>query len=160
MKEQMKHEETIKESKTYVSKVSVSLVREELSFERTTISCPEDVFNLGFLRKEFDLADREKFVVLHLNAKNAVISYEVVSIGTLNSSLVHPREVFKAAILSNAGSIILCHNHPSGDTDPSNDDLALTKRLVDAGKLLGIEVLDHVIFANSRFMSLKERNIL
>lgn len=159
MKKQMKDKENLN-GKSYVSKVSVSLVREELHAERTTISCPDDVFNLDFLRKEFDLADREKFIVLHLNAKNAVISYEVVSIGTLNSSLVHPREVFKAAILSNAGSIILCHNHPSGDTEPSDDDLALTKRLVDAGKFLGIEVLDHVVFAADNFMSLKERGVI
>jgi len=160
MKEQMKHKETLNGGKTYVSKVSVSLVREELSIERTIISHPENAYNLSFLRKEFDLADREKFIVLHLNAKNAIISYEVVSIGTLNASLVHPREVFKAAILANAGSVILCHNHPSGDTEPSTDDLVLTKRLVESGKILGIEVLDHVVFGEGNFMSLKERDIL
>ena len=133
MKEQMKLVETHNGGKTYVSKVSVSLVREELATERTIISHPEDVYNLSFLRKEFDFADREKFIVLHLSTKNEVISYEIVSIGTLNASLVHPREVFKAAILANAASIILCHNHPSGDTQLSQEDIVLNKRLCEAG---------------------------
>jgi len=160
MKGQMKLGETLNGGKTYISKVSVSLVREGLSTERTIISSPEDVYNLCFLRKEFDLADREKFIVLHLSTKNEVISYEVVSIGTLNASLVHPREVFKGAILSNSASIILCHNHPSGDIEPSTEDIVLTERLAEAGKLLGIEVLDHIIFSAGNFRSLKERDIL
>jgi len=155
----MKLGETLNGGKTYVSKVSVSLVREELSYERTIISNPKDVYNLCFLRKEFDLADREKFIVLHLSTKNEVTSYEVVSIGTLNASLVHSREVFKASILANAASIILCHNHPSGDTEPSTEDITLTKRLIEAGLILGIEILDHVIFATGNYTSLKERGL-
>ncbi len=152
----MKFKESPKEKKTYISKILVSLVKEKVSTKRANISCPQDVFNLGFLQEELLLSDREEFIALHLNAKNTIVSYEIVSIGTLSSSLVHPREVFKAAILSNAASIILCHNHPSGDPDPSKEDLNLTKRLAEAGKLLGIEVLDHVIFGASNYYSLKE----
>ena len=104
--------------------------------------------------------DREKFICLHLNTKNNLLSYEVVSIGSLNASLVHPRELFKGAILVNAASIILCHNHPSDDPEPSPDDITLTKRLSESGDILGISVLDHVIFTAERFVSLKERGIL
>ena len=151
----MKAKESPKEKK-YISKILVSLVKEKVSTKRANINCPQDVFELSFLKDELLFSDREKFIVLHLNTKNEVISYEVVSVGTLNSSLVHPREVFKAAILNNAASIILCHNHPSGDPDPSKDDIALTKRFVDSGKLLGIEVLDHVIIGANNDYSLKE----
>ncbi len=91
-----------------------------------------------------------------LNTKNNITGINVVSIGSLNSSLVHPREVFKAAILGNAAAIILAHNHPSGDPSPSPEDLEITRRLVEAGKILGIEVLDHVIIGD-RWESLKER---
>jgi len=155
-KRQMKVQKPPNESKVYVTKVSVSLDREEVSGKQTNISCPNDVFELNFLKDELLRSDREKFIALHLNSKNKVISYEIVSIGTLNSSLVHPREVFKAAILANAASIIICHNHPSGDPDPSKEDLSLTQRLVDAGKLLGIEILDHIVFGASNYCSLKE----
>jgi len=118
-----------------------------------TFSQPADVFLDQQLQAEFRTCDREKFIVLHLNTKNRLISYEVVSVGSLNTSIVHPREVFKAALLSNAASIILAHNHPSDDPNPSQDDRQLTKRLIEAGKLLGIEVLDHLIFASKHFYS-------
>lgn len=89
--------------------------------------------------------DREAFVVLLVNVKNRIIAEEVVSIGILDGSLIHPREVFKAAISASAAAIVVCHNHPSGDTTPSQSDREATKRLRDAGTLLGIPVVDHVI---------------
>jgi DNA repair protein RadC len=85
-----------------------------------------------------------------------VIAYHEVSRGTLDATLVHPREVFKAALLSNAASIILTHNHPSGDPTPSPDDHQLTRRLVDAGRLIGVEVLDHIIVGDGRYFSFRE----
>ena len=110
-------------------------------------------------------ADREVFVVLHLDTRNRVTAHEVTSIGSQNASLVHPREVFKAAILKGATSILLAHNHPSGDPAPSKEDLALTHRLVEAGGLMGIDVLDHVIVAPGQtaepgHISMKELGIL
>src|SRR3990172_10475472 len=96
-------------------------------------------------------ADREHCLVIMLNGKTRITAINTVSIGTLTSSLVHPREVFKPAILTNAASIILAHNHPSGDPTPSEDDLTITKRLKEAGELLGISVLDHIIIGYSYF---------
>ena len=89
--------------------------------------------------------DREYFVALHLNGKNVIQSVSVISQGSLNQSIVHPREVFKAALLSNAASVILSHNHPSGDLTPSQEDIAITRRLKDAGDIMGIKILDHII---------------
>lgn len=104
-------------------------------------------------------ADREKFVTLFLDARNRITGSEVVSVGSLNASLVHPREVFKAAILKSAAAIILVHNHPSGDVTPSRDDLDLTVRMVKAGQIIGIEVLDHLIIGGDEFLSFKERSL-
>lgn len=92
--------------------------------------------------------DREHFVVLLLNRKNTLIGINIVSVGSLTASVVHPREVFKPAIVGNAAAIIMGHNHPSGDPQPSNEDRVLTKRLFEGGKLLGIDVLDHVIIGD------------
>ena len=96
-------------------------------------------------RDHFAALDREQFVVILLDGKNRVLGFNVVSVGTLNASIVHPREVFKSAIISNAAAMILVHNHPSGDPVPSAEDRAITQRLVAAGNLLGIRVLDHVV---------------
>lgn len=98
----------------------------------------------------------EVFAILCLSTKHRVIAYHEVSRGTLDATLVHPREVFKAALLSNAASIILTHNHPSGDPTPSPDDHQLTRRLVDAGRLIGVEVLDHIIVGDGRYFSFRE----
>lgn len=98
----------------------------------------------------------EVFAILCLSTKHRVIAYHEVSRGTLDATLVHPREVFKAALLSNAASIILTHNHPSGDSTPSPDDHQLTRRLVDAGRLIGIKVLDHIIVGDGRYFSFRE----
>lgn len=101
---------------------------------------------------------REYFYIILLNTKNTIISAEEISIGTLSSSLVHPREVFKPAVKKSAKSIILLHNHPSGDVTPSNEDIKLTLRLEQAGKLLGIEVLDHLIIGDGKYLSFKEKS--
>lgn len=98
----------------------------------------------------------EVFAMLCLSTKHRVIAYHEVSRGTLDSTLVHPREVFKAAILANAAAIVVCHNHPSGDPSPTLDDLEITRRLVATGEVLGVDVLDHIIVGDGRYYSFKE----
>lgn len=105
-------------------------------------------------------ADREMFVVALLTVRHRVLGLHTVSVGCLTSSLVHPREVFKPAILASAAALILAHNHPSGDPEPSAEDVALTRRLVSAGQLLGIDVLDHLILGEAgRYVSLRQRGV-
>lgn len=104
--------------------------------------------------QELRSARKEHFVVLYLNARNQLVRKETISIGTLNASLVHPREVFKPAIDHLAASIVAAHNHPSGDAEPSGNDLELTQRLRDAGRLLGVELLDHLIITHNSFNSI------
>ncbi len=118
------------------------------------IKSAKDVFN--YMGPKLIHLDRECFMVLHLDTKNGVIKEEVVSLGTLNSSIIHPRELFKSAIKESANSIILVHNHPSGDPTPSHEDKEVTERIKDAGKLLGIDVLDHVIIGNEKYWSFNE----
>jgi DNA repair protein RadC len=101
------------------------------------------------IRQGYADRDREAFIVLLLDVKHRVIAEEVVTIGILDGSLIHPREVFKAAVAGSAAGIVLAHNHPSGDPKPSGEDLATTKRLVEAGKILGIPVVDHVIVGST-----------
>jgi len=120
-----------------------------------TITSPEDVINL--MMDEMRYLTKEHFKVIMLNVKNKVIAIETISIGSLNTSIVHPREVFKAAIERSSSSIILVHNHPSGDPTPSREDIEVTKRLVEGGNILGIKVLDHVIIGDGRGISLKEK---
>jgi len=105
-------------------------------------------------------ASREHFLALYLNARNVVIHEETVSVGSLNANIVHPREVFRPAINRSAAAVILIHNHPSGDVTPSQEDLNLTARLVEAGRLLGIEVLDHLIVAESRYLSFRSESYI
>jgi DNA repair protein RadC len=113
-----------------------------------------------FLVPQFGTRPVEQFGVVLLDTKHRVLRTTVLSVGTLDASIVHPREVFRAAASAGAASLVLFHNHPSGDPTPSDDDIALTKRLVRAGDLMGIAVLDHVIVAENRFYSLKERGDL
>jgi DNA repair protein RadC len=106
---------------------------------------------------------KEHFKLILLNPRNKIIKIigiSTISIGTLNASLVHPREVFKDAITHSAASVVLAHNHPSGDPEPSEDDLKITKKLVDSGKILGIEVLDHIVVGKNGFFSFKERGLV
>lgn len=125
------------------------------SGQSSSIKKPQDIFEL--LNNSFLDLDREYFKVVHLNTKNQVIKVETTAIGILNSSPVHPREVFKEAIKMSSAGIVLAHNHPSGDPTPSQDDILLTNRLRNAGEILGIPVIDHIIFGDNRYISLKER---
>jgi len=100
---------------------------------------------------------KEHFITLHLDTKHCVIGEEVVSVGSLDASIVHPREIFKLAVKRSASAILCVHNHPSGDPSPSPEDIAVTRRLCEAGKLLGIDVLDHIVVGDGRFVSLKAR---
>ena len=111
-------------------------------------------------RRLLDGLDREAGIVLALDSRNRPIGCYVVSIGSLSASLIHPREVFKFAILANAASLIFAHNHPSGDPTPSKDDIELTRRLVSAGQLLGIEVIDALITGYDHLLSFKERGLI
>ncbi|MCC5911590.1 MAG: DNA repair protein RadC [Clostridiaceae bacterium] len=122
------------------------------------IKTPDDVSNL--LMEEMRYLKKEFFNVLLLNTKNELISVENISIGSLNASIVHPREVFVKAIKRSSSSIILTHNHPSGDPKPSNEDINITKRLIEAGNIIGIEVLDHIIIGDNTYISLKEKNMM
>lgn len=115
---------------------------------------PESVY---LLTSDLALLRKEHFVVLYLNAKNHLLKRETISIGTLSSTLVHPREVFVPAVEASAASIVLVHNHPSGDPEPSPEDQLLTRRLIEAGDLLGIDVLDHLILGKNGYVSLRER---
>lgn len=122
------------------------------------ISGPETVYNLLFpkLKKEH----REHFIALYLSTRNRVIAQETISVGSLNASIVHPREVFRPALLHAAAALILAHNHPSGDPEPSQEDADITRRMHEAGKLLGIELLDHVVLAADGYTSLRERKLI
>lgn len=135
--------------------VKINLLKE--TFEgyetRPKIYSSEDVYRFTNTKC---LADRESMIVLCLNTKNAIISCMTTSIGSLNANVVHPREVFKQALLDSAAHIIVAHNHPSGDPTPSREDIEITKKLVEAGKIIGIEVLDHVIIGDCRHFSMKE----
>lgn len=118
---------------------------------------PEDVW------KELrDIRDHKKehFIIFFLDSRNQEIKREIISVGSLNANLVHPREVFEPAVKNLAAQVILAHNHPSGDPEPSEDDLELNKRLVEAGKILGIEVIDHIIIGKAGFLSFKEKGLL
>ena len=126
--------------------------------ERYTIRSPEDVAN--YVMEEMRHLQQEHFVCLYLNTKNHVLHKKTIFIGSLNSSIVHPREVFKEALRYSAASIICLHNHPSGDATPSQEDIEVTKRLDHCGKMLGIDVLDHIIIGDNRFCSLKEKGYL
>ncbi len=127
------------------------------------IDNPKQVYELlkGYFRT-IDRVDRDKehFFVIHLDTRNKVKIFELVSIGTINASLVHPREVFTRAITLRTASIIIAHNHPSEDSEPSDMDIQITKRLSQAGTLIGIEILDHLIYTSKKFYSFKDNGTL
>lgn len=108
----------------------------------------------------FDHETKEKFIVFWLNAANKILGFEVVSEGNLISSVVHPREVFRSAIVSSCNGILLTHNHPSGNIEPSQDDISITRKLVSTGNIIDIKVLDHIIFTNNSFYSFVEHGLL
>lgn len=122
------------------------------------ISSPQDA--AAYLMEKLRFLPKEHFVTLHLDTKHQVVGEEVVSVGSLNASIAHPREIFRTALKRNAAAIVCAHNHPSGDPSPSPEDLAVTERIMAAGQILGIEVLDHIIFGDKRYVSLRERGLI
>ncbi|SFA38813.1 DNA replication and repair protein RadC [Parageobacillus thermantarcticus] len=123
--------------------------------DRYVIRSPED--GAKYVMEDMRFLSQEHFVAIYLNTKNQVIHRKTIFIGSLNASIVHPREVFKEAIKRSAASIICVHNHPSGDPTPSREDIDVTKRLAECGRIIGIELLDHLIIGDQKFVSLKEK---
>ncbi len=162
MRSKQKIETDILEGKTWykVPEYKVMLVRDNTETKTDTkfINSPDDCFKI--IQSYLNGVDREHFVILLLSRKNGIIGINTVSVGDLSSSIVHPREVFKPAIVAGAASIILAHNHPSGDPTPSSQDYLVTKRIKEAGDILGIDVLDHIIIGDGRYVSLKAMNLL
>lgn len=140
--------------------VSIHMVKEkELEVEYgVQISCPQDT--VPVIQKMIGNSDREHMILLTLDTKNKITSISIVSIGSLNMSIVHPREIFKIAILANAASIIIAHSHPSWDCNESKEDIVMTRRLIECGDLLGIELLDHIIVGGDNYISLREKGII
>lgn len=139
--------------------VSVRLFKEaSIQYKGRKIKSPSDAYDLSlpFLKD----IDREIMLVITLDTKGQPNTISKCSVGSLNSCIVHPREIFKTAILTNACSIILAHNHPSGDPKESQEDIQVTHRLISAGELIGIKVLDHIIVGDGNFISLKEKGII
>lgn len=127
-------------------------------FSQKQITSPEDLAEIfiPILRDEI----KEKFIVVCLNSANKIIKYEIITIGILNKSLIHSREIFKVAIENNSANIVLIHNHPSHNINPSQDDINITKRIIEAGKILDILVFDHIIIGGNSFYSFKSQNII
>ena len=144
----------------YIPRYDIRLIRDgRISVAATPIiRTPQDT--LPVLEPELSELAYEKFIALALSTKNHVIAVLPVSSGSLNASIVHPRELFQRAILANCASLILAHNHPSGDPVPSPEDIALTRKLIEAGLLLDIPVLDHIVLGYGRYVSFKERGLL
>ena len=141
--------------------VTTRLLRESGPWYASSIHSPEDVCSIMREHLDMENADKEYFAGIYLDRKGNVLAANVISIGSLSSTVVHPREVFKTAVMVSAASIIVCHNHPSGDPTPSKEDVDITKRLYNAGKILGVEFTDHVIVGTKgRYTSLKEKNLL
>lgn len=126
--------------------------------ERYIIRSPEDAAN--YVMNDMRFLAQEHFVCIYLNTKNQVLHRQTIFIGSLNASIVHPREVFKEAFRRSAASIICFHNHPSGDPTPSREDIVVTKRLVECGKMIGIEILDHIIIGDKKYVSIKEKGYI
>lgn len=115
---------------------------------------------IDYLREKIGKEKKEHFLILSLDIRNNLIRENIISVGILNANLVHPREVFKEAIDARAAQVILTHNHPSGDPEPSEEDLVITKRLIEAGKIIGIDVLDHIIITKNKTFSFKEHKLI
>lgn len=133
-------------------KVKVQLIRDHQAVPKIKVTSPLDVHKI--FKDEVAQWDREKFLSVMLNARNYITAIDLISIGSLTDAVIHPREVFKSAILSNASSIILVHNHPSEDLSPSNEDNIITKRLEEAAEIIGITLLDHLIITTENYYSL------
>lgn len=149
-------------NRPYINMIKVKSleIREiEYTYEtRPKIQSPEDVSKV--VKPLISDPNKEHFITLYLNTKNGVLKQEIISIGSLNANIVHPREVFRTACMISASHIIVAHNHPSGDPTPSIEDIELTKMLVEAGKLLGINVIDHVIIGHDRDYGFHEHALI
>lgn len=148
---------TTRAARAYVGELAANAYRVP-DTEAPPVTTPDRAADL--LRPTVLDPERERFAAIYLTTRNHPIAVEVVSIGSLNASVVHPREVFRPAVAYGAAALILGHNHPSGDPTPSEEDLAITRRLVDAGRLLGIDVLDHLIVTPNGCVSFRERRLL
>lgn len=126
--------------------------------DRIKVTSPDILADI--LMDEMRYLNKENFRIAILDTKNQILGIENISVGTLNASIVHPRDVFKAAIKRNANSLILIHNHPSGDVTPSKEDISITHRLIECGDLMGIRILDHIIIGDGRYYSFKEKNLI
>lgn len=159
--EQLVQFDGIGPAKALQIKAMLELGRRVAGSKRPTnaaLTSPQEVYL--FLKEEMRYLQKEHFKTLLFNTKNHVISIEDISVGSLNASIVHPREVFNPAIKKNAASMILTHNHPSGDPSPSREDLDITKRLVEAGEILGIKILDHIVVGDNNYFSFKEKGLI
>lgn len=138
--------------------ISRRILSQEKWMSDKKITSPEDVAGIfiPLLRDEV----KEQFIVVCLNSANKIIRHETISVGNLNSSVIHPREVFKFAMEHSAASIILMHNHPSGNSEPSNEDIAITRKLVEAGKVMDIPIFDHIIIAGNNYTSFVEKRLI
>ncbi|KMT21536.1 RadC family protein [Clostridium cylindrosporum] len=148
-------------AKAAIIKASIELGRRLRNFrtdEKIKITSPKDMANM--LMEDMRYLKKEHFRVVFLNTKNIVLDVSDLSIGTLNSSVVHPREVFYDAIKKTAYSIVICHNHPSGDPTPSSEDINVTNRLSEVGKIIGIELLDHLVIGDGVYVSFKEKGLI
>lgn len=135
--------------------VKLKVVKESVLEYDVNINSPQVAASL--IQKMIGDSDRENLVLVCLDTKNKPTSVQILSTGSLNSSLLHPREVFKSVLLSNSASFIIGHNHPSGDLTPSKEDIRITKRLIEVGQLMGIELMDHLIVSDTSFMSMREK---
>lgn len=149
---------TAMKEKNKLTVVRVKLVEDIPLYSDKIVGSPDDAIDI--LKEELSTYDREVFGIINLNTKNKVLNFNIVSVGTLNSAEAHPRETLKTAILSNAASFIAVHNHPSGVLEPSLEDLKTTQRLYEAGKIIGIKMLDHIIVAENKIFSFAENNLL
>jgi DNA repair protein RadC len=146
---------------TRINFYTLKMVKEDSElYEVPVIKSPTEVYQAAKQLLALHEEPEEHFCILCLNTKNKIVGVHTISIGSLNASIVHPREVFKAAMLNNASAIIIMHNHPSGDPEPSREDIEITHRLVNAGNILGINVLDHVVIGDGRYISLKEQGMM
>ncbi|HBA53939.1 RadC family protein [Syntrophorhabdus aromaticivorans] len=134
-------------------------IRQDLEGEMEDLDIRDPADVVKMVRAGLRDKAKEHFKLVLLNTRNRVIGISTISIGTLNASLVHPREVFKEAVVRSAASVILVHNHPSNDLEPSEEDIRITRRMVEAGKIMGIEVLDHIIITRYQFVSLKAQGL-
>jgi DNA repair protein RadC len=158
--EELLEEKGVGPAKAVSIKAAIELGRRmaQDSQHKRYIKSPDDVKNI--VMEEMRYFDKEHFRVIYLDRKGGIVEMQDISIGGLYSSIVHPREVFKISIKKSAASVILVHNHPSGDPTPSKEDVDISRRLIEAGSILGISVLDHIIIGDNRFCSMKSRGLI